>query len=232
MTPLSCHANHPSISSFSWLTRPVAGLSAKAVNRLCQPVNIGEGATLFSNCLSGRRQFLNSPRATSCGTPGFLDQGLSPLFQGRTFWTNGLALKFTRRASCCTCSCARPTILPASKSLGGPERRSPQRIVLMSHIGLDARFHHRWSSAALEGSFDARRAAAIWARGATKLLQQARACCLALGCLLRAGIFPDGWTPNRKNRTGKLRCWDTGSASFGLGPKCPSVSSDLPVCAR
>lgn len=232
MTPFSRRANHPSLLSLSWMTRPVAGLSSKAVNRLCQPNDKGKGATLFTICLSGRRRILNSPRVTSCWTSGFLVQGLSPLFQGRSFWTNGLAMKFTRRASCCTGSCARPTMLPASKSLGGPERRSPQRIVLMSHIGLDARFHHRWSSAALEGCFDARRAAAIWARGATKLLQQARACCLALGCLLRAGIFPDGWTPNRKNRTSELRCWDTGSASFLLGRKRPSVSSDLAVCAR
>lgn len=168
MTLFSRRTNHPSFLAISWMTHPVAGLSTKVVNQLCQPIVRGKEATLFTICLSERWRILNSPRATSCWTLGYLVQGLSPLFQGCSFWTNGLALKFTRRASCCTGPCARPTMLTASKFLGGPERRSPQRIVLMSHIGLNARFHHRWSSAALEGYCDARRAAAIWARGATK----------------------------------------------------------------
>lgn len=172
-----------------WMTGSVDPLSSVSVNWHSHPVDSCLGAPLFTICLSERRQILNSPHATSCWTPGYLVQGLSPLFQQAAFWTNPIQLKFTRRASCCTGPCARPTMLPASKSLGGPERCSPQRIVLMSHIGLDARFHHRWSSAVLEGCFDARRAAAIWARGATKLLQQARACYLALGAPLGWAFF-------------------------------------------
>ncbi len=166
-----------------WLTCPVADLSTKSVNRLCQPNNRGEGAALFKIWLAGRHQISNSPHATSCWTPGFLGKGLSPLFQPVSFWTNEPQPKFTRRASCC----ARPTMLQTSeKPTWGPD---PCR----SFLGATHRAGRPLSTSLVEPSprgLDRRAAGGRdMAAGAAISLQLAGAICLALGARLGRAFF-------------------------------------------
>lgn len=225
MKPFSSRSIRPSISSFSWMTRPVAGPSTKAVNRLCQPSDRGEGATLFTICLSGRRRILNSPRATSCWTPGFLDQGFSPLFPQVAFWTNPTQLKFTRRASCC----ARPTMLQTSET--PTWGTAPCR----SFLGAMHRVEHPPSTSLVEptpGGLDRRAAGGRnVSAGANTFLQMAGATCLALGAHLGWAFFM--FAGRKLEKPGRsFGRWGALITSSSLGTECPSVSSGLAACAH
>ena len=208
-----------------WLTCLVAGLSTKPVNRLCQPIDRGQGAALFKIWLAGRRQISNSPRATSCWTPGHLGKGLSPLFQPVSFWTNEPQPKFTRRASCC----ARPTMLQTSEIPTwdpGPCR---------SFLGATHRAGRPLSTSLVERSprgLDRRAAGGrdMAARAAISL-QMAGAICLALGARLGRAFFKlaDRQPEKPDQPFGR---WGARTASIRLGPDCPSVSSGLVACAR